>query len=430
MKKIILISIIIISVSSQIFSQDLAHRMNKRATKIELYDIAGQKYTGFLWYANVFKVIMFDSEKDSLISVKPEDIYQIKLNKKWGFGRVFGNVSIVAATFILTGIVPFANVAVSNINVFFGATTALGVLSGLPIASYMQNKDKIDIKYTIGGSEEKFNKFLPILKHYSRMKSYSRIGRFYDYKNIVKIKPLKNIDITGKITKPTANQNPFKLNTYHISANFGFRFNNFNKQFEAKLQSSDFASSSYFFNPEKDNKQTFYHFNFEYNIRPQFRFYANYSTATQTNIIIQSEALDIITYRNKLNAVETGFSFIFAPVNYSMIRPIEISLSAGLAYNSLNSEYTFERAQLTNEKKYHKNYSYNTDIFGLNIAGNLHYYLTQHVSVKFNFQANIMMPTIIPRVTEVSATGKTITTNDIQLNIFSIRQIIGLSYHF
>ena len=430
MKAKIIIAAVLLMINIQVFAQNYSHRMNKRATEIELYDIAGQKYTGFLWFANPFKVIMFDSKTYSLISIKRESIYQIHLHKKWGFGRMFGYVSAMAATVVLVAVVPSDNQRVAKSDVVLGATTLLGIVGGAAIASYIQNNDKLNLNYIINGSLENYKKILPVLQKYMRMKTYKRVGRFYDYKNIVELTPQKNTHKTNKIEIPKKNENPFSENIYHVSANFGVSFNNLTSEFETKLKSKDFHSSTYFFFPEIENKSTSYQFDFKYNILPKFRFYANYSTSTETNIILVSEFDDEILYRNKINSMSSGFSFVFNPINYSMINDMEFSLSAGLAYNFLNCEYTFARGVVNNEKKYYKNYSNNADIFGLQLAGNLNFYLSKHFSLKLNLQAEIMLPTIIGAVTEKSKSGEIVTTNDIQIKLFTMRQVFGLSYHF
>ena len=246
----------------------------------------------------------------------------------------------------------------------------------------------------------------------------------------MKLNPNKNEYKTKKIEIPKEQENPFRKNIYHISANFGWGFNNLDSEFRKKLRSNDFHSESIFFFSEKDNKKTSYQLGFEYDIQTKFRFYGNFSTAMQTNITLSSVFNDKIVYRNKISSLGTGFSFVFNPVSYAMINELEFSASAGLSYNFLNCEYTFKRGLKNGDRKYFKNYSNNADIFGLQLAANMNFYLSKHISLKLNLQADIMLPIIIGAVTEKSKSGKIITTNDIEIRLFTMRQVFGLSYHF
>lgn len=422
MKKITLVITVLVLINSTIFSQENKQIISKKAVKIEIIDISGKKHEGYLRYADSVKVLFVKQDVKNIFSIDKEKIFKIKLSKKRGFGNAFASTLAGASAVIMIITLPMDTGMLPPIFVSAVFETIFGVPASLISGTVFRNNDKIGIDYIVDGEKGKYKNMIPVMKKYSINKIIS------DSIEISVLSPERHPVELKKIIQPPLFKSPISFKILHATSGFGYEFNNFKYQIGRNLATSDFDSGidySYV------GMYFFYKYGLSISFNPNFRGYINYTGSTHTEVAAKRNNQDHVNYSLKANTFAVGATYVFEPINRSFLKRYEFSVSAGLAFSSVENSYYFHHTDLNVSGN-----SYGSDRFDLKnslqaiqLGGNFDYYVSKSISLNFGIDANIMLPYQIPELKFALETGETGTTNNLKINLLTIHPTFGISVH-
>ncbi len=421
--KIIAIALLI---NSSLFSQSidsLSISKKRRMLNVEIVSTAGLKYDGIFISADDKKTVFYNKTNSNFLSIANNDIYEIKLKRKYTFGKSFGYnmiaFSIISSELIMPLFDGDAIMIPPSFLVGF-ASTLFGVPTSLLVSKYSRNRDHIDIDYVIDE-----NNSYDIVKPFLQKNNKTFLLKNVDtIKEIISIKDTLSLK---KRLKPQLNKHPLYVNKVHLSLGTSATFDNIEKEFIENLKSSDFNDKIY-----DDNNFTTSRFNIglSLNLKDNIRLYSQYASKNSMSQIggrtIADDAVYLESYYSTLGV---GIEYVFKPTNKLLLKKYEFSLKAGIENNFLDYKIWYSRADSeTNSQTYYKIVNKKYNIPSIELGGSFNYYISRNMSFKASLVGSAMLPYKYEGIEDMSVSGDKVSTGEIKVNVFSFKPMIGIEF--
>jgi len=421
--KIIAIALLI---NSSLFSQSidsLSISKKRRMLNVEIVSTAGLKYDGIFISADDKKTVFYNNTYKTFFSIANNDIYEIKLKRKYTFGKSFGYNMIGFAIISSELIMPLFDGDAMMIppSFFVGfASTLFGVPTSLLISKFSRNRDHLNIDYVI----DKNNSY-DIVKPFLQKNNKTFLSKNGDtIKEIISIKDTLKLK---KRIKPKLNKHPLYVNKVHLLLGTSATFDNIEKEFSRNLKVSDFNDKIF-----DDHGLTTARFNvgLSLNLKDNIRLYSQYASKnTMTQIGGRTIADDGIYLESYYSTLGVGVEYVFKPTNKLLLKKYDFSIKAGIENNFLDYRIWYTRAYSeANPQTYYKIINKKYNIPSIELGGSFNYYISRNMSFKASLIGSAMLPFKYEGIEDVSVNGDKISTGEIKVNVFSFKPMIGLEF--